>query len=183
MIAGPFHLLEAHLLRLVAHPEHACGHAADDGIGGHVLRHHGVGADHGVVADRDPAQDARAVADPDVMANAHVALVDPLQPDRPLDLDDAVVEVDQHHAVGDHALPPDRDVLVGRDRALLAEHGLRADRDDALVTADLRAVPQPRPAPELDTAASPDLDHDAARDEGKAVQLQPPSVGGHELPA
>ena len=73
-----------------------------------------------VVADRDAAQDAGAVADPAVVADVHVALVDPLQPDRALDLDDAVVEVDQHHAVGDDALAPDRDVLEGGDRALLA---------------------------------------------------------------
>ena len=99
-----------------------------------------------VVADAHAAQDARAVADPDVVADAHVALVDPLLADRPLDLGDAVVEVDQHHAVGDDALAPDRDVLVGGDRALLADHGLRADAHLALVHADLAAVADPRPA-------------------------------------
>ena len=35
-----------------------------------------------------------------------VALVDPLLADRPLDLDDAVVEVDEHRPVGDDALSP-----------------------------------------------------------------------------
>ena len=80
-----------------------------------------------VVADRRAAQEAGAVADPDVVADAHVALVDALLADRALDLDDAVVEVDQHHAVGDDALAADRDVLEGGDRALLAHHGLRAD--------------------------------------------------------
>ena len=92
-----------------------------------VLGHDGVGADDAVVADGHAAQDARAVADPAVVADADVALVDPLQADRPLDLDDAVVEVDQHHAVGDDALAADRHVLEGGDRALLAEHGLGAD--------------------------------------------------------
>ncbi len=82
----------------------------------------------GVVADRDAAQDARAVADPAVVADPDVALVDPLQADRALDLDDAVVEVDHHHAVGDDALAPDLDVLERRDRALLPQHGLGADR-------------------------------------------------------
>ena len=61
----------------------------------------------------------------------------------PLDLDDAVVEVDQHHAVGDDALAADRDVLEGGDRALLAHHGLGADLDDALVRADLGPVADP----------------------------------------
>ena len=81
-----------------------------------------------VVADRDAAQDAGAVADPDVVPDAHVALVDALLADRPLDLDDAVVEVDHHHPVGDDALAPDRHALVGRDRAFLADDGLGADR-------------------------------------------------------
>ena len=66
----------------------------------------------------------------------------------PLDLDDAVVEVDQHHAVGDDALAADGDVLEGGDRALLAHHGLRPDLDLALVGADLRAVADPAPAAE-----------------------------------
>ena len=73
-----------------------------------------------VVADRDAAQDAGAVADPHVVPDVDVALVDALLADRALDLGDAVVEVDQHHAVGDDALAADRDVLEGRDRALLA---------------------------------------------------------------
>ncbi len=121
-------------------------HAADDGVLGHVARHDRARADDAVVADGDAAQDARAVADPDVVPDAHVALVDALQADRALDLGHAVVEVDQHHAVGEDALAPDRDVLVGGDRALLADHRLRADRDLALVHADLAAVPDPRPA-------------------------------------
>ena len=79
----------------------------------------------------------------------------PCSADRALDLDDAVVEVDQHHAVGDDALAPDRDVLEGGDRALLAEHGLRADLDLALVDADLRAVADPRPAAEPQHAPRP----------------------------
>ena len=103
------------------------GHAGDDGVGGDVLGDDGAGADHALSPTRDAAQDARAVADPAVVADAHVALVDPLLADRALDLDHAVVEVDEHHAVGDDALAPDRDVLEGRDRALLAEHGLGAD--------------------------------------------------------
>ena len=66
-----------------------------------------------------------------------------------LDVDDAVVEVDEHHAVGDDALAADRDVLEGGDRALLPEHRLRADPHLALVRADLAAVADPRPAPEV----------------------------------
>ena len=104
----------------LAHAKDARGHARDDGVGRHVARDHRVRADHGVVADRHAAQDAGAVADPDVVAHAHVALVDALEPDRAVHLDHPVVEVDQHHAVGDHALAPDRHVLERGDRALLA---------------------------------------------------------------
>ena len=55
-----------------------------------------------------PRRNAGAVADPDVRADDDVALVDALCADRPLDVDDAVVEVDEHRAVGDHALLADR---------------------------------------------------------------------------
>src|SRR4051794_21798169 len=65
--------------------------AGDDRVGRHVLGHDAAGADDGVVADGDAAQEARAVADPHVVADADVALVDALQPDGALDLDDAVV--------------------------------------------------------------------------------------------
>ena len=70
--------------------------------------------------------------------------------DRPLDLDDAVVEVDEHRPVGDHALLADPHPLVGGDRALLAHHGLRADLDHALVAADLGPVADPDEAAEAD---------------------------------
>ena len=77
------------------------------------------------------------------MADVDVALVDPLLADRPFDLDHPVIEVDHHHPVGDDALAADRDVLERRDRALLAEHGLGADRQLTLVDADLAAVTDP----------------------------------------
>ena len=51
--------------------------------------------------------------------------------------DDAVVEVDEHRPVGDYALLADRDSLVGGDRAVLPDHGLRTDLDPTLVAADL----------------------------------------------
>ena len=73
---------------------------------------------------RHAAQDAGAVADPDVGADLDLAHVDPLDADRALDLDHPVVEVDEHRPVGDHALLADPDPPVGRDRALLAEHRL-----------------------------------------------------------
>src|SRR6185312_16576888 len=97
--------------RLLAHADQAGGHAADDGVGGHVMRDHGARADDAVVADGDPAQNAGPIADPDVVADADVALVDPLQADRALDLGHAVIEVDQHHTVGEDALATDRHVL------------------------------------------------------------------------
>src|SRR5207302_8719539 len=104
------------------------------------------------------AQDLRAVADPDVVAHAHVALVDALDADRPLDLAHVVVEVDQHHAIGDDALPADRHALVGGDRALLAEHGLVAAPHLAFVAADLRPVPDPHPAAEAHARPPSDLE-------------------------
>src|SRR5439155_8477408 len=149
-------------------------------VGGHVLGHYRARPDDRVVADRHPAQDARAVADPDAVAHANVALVDALEPDAPVDLHHPVIEVDQHHAVGDHALAPDRHVLVRGDRALLAEHGLRADRDDALVAADLRSVAEPRPAAELDPPSLADLERDLRPDECDAVGPQAPTTGRRE---
>src|SRR3954447_13028197 len=138
---------------LVAHPQQLRRHARHDGVRGNVLADDRVRAHDRVVADRDSAQERGAVADPDVVADAHVALVDALQADGAVDLDDAVVEVDQHHAVGDDALAADRHVLEGRDRALLADHRLGADRDLALVDADLAAVADPRPAAEAQDGA------------------------------
>ena len=90
----------------------------------------------------------------------------------PLDLDHAVVEVDEHRAVGDHALLADPHALVGRDRAVLSEHGLGADLDDSLVTADLRAVADPAEAPEADPPALADLQLKPAPEEHHAVRLQ-----------
>ena len=142
----------AQLLGRLAHADHPGRDAGDDGVGGDVPGHHRVGADDRVVADPDAAQDAGAVADPDVGADLDVALVDALHADRPLDLDDAVVEVDEHRPVGDHALLADPHPLVGGDRALLAHHRLVADLDHALVAADLRAVADPDEAAEADPA-------------------------------
>jgi hypothetical protein len=39
------------------------------------------------------------------VADPHVALVDPLHADRALGLDDAVIEVDQHHSATMHSRP------------------------------------------------------------------------------
>src|ERR671911_66625 len=179
-------LLKPHPRRRLAHPQHARRHAGDDRVGGYVARDHRVRPDHRVVADGHAAEDAGAVADPDVVAHAHVALVDPLEPYRAIHLDHAVVEVDQHHAVGDHALAADRHVLVRRDRALLAEHGLGADRDRALVAADLAPVPHPRPAAKLECRALADLDAAPGADERESVELQlaseaqPPDPQSHD---
>ena len=109
------------------------------------------------------------------MADAHVALVDALLAHGPLDLHDAVVEVDEHHAVGDDALAPDRHVLERRDRALLAEHALGADVHLALVHAHLRVVPDPRPAPQVQLRVLADLERHAGADEGDPVRDQPPA--------
>src|SRR3979490_865979 len=151
-------LQEAHRARHLAHADQARGHAPDDGVRRHVLRANRARADDAVLADSDPAQDTRAEAHPDVVPDVHVALVDALQADRTLDLGDAVVEVDQYHPIGDDALAPDRDVLVGGDRAVLTHHRLCADADLALVHADLAAVSDPRPAPDPERRAAPDLE-------------------------
>src|SRR5436305_14547697 len=92
------------------------------------------------------------------MTDSHVALVDPLLADRALDLDDAVVEVDDHRTVGDDALAPDRYALVGGDRALLAQHRLGPDRHLALVRADLGTSADPRPASQSHGRVSADLE-------------------------
>src|SRR4051794_23651649 len=163
-------LPEAHAFGLLTHPEQARGHAGHHGVGRYVARDHRARADHGVVADRHAPEDAGAVADPHVVPHAHVALVDALQPDRPVHLDHPVVEVDHHHPVGDHALAPDRDVLVRRDRALLPHHGLRPDRDRALVAADLASVPHPRPPAQLERGPRPHLQAAPGTDEGEPVK-------------
>src|SRR5215216_7119687 len=139
-------LAPAHPRRLVPHADDSGRHPGDDRVFGHVARDYRVRPDDGVVAHRHATEDAGAVADPDVVAHADVALVDALEADRAVDLDHAVVEVDQHHPVGDDALAADRDVLVAGDGALLPDDGLGADSHLALVRADLRAVADPRPA-------------------------------------
>src|SRR4051794_2532459 len=155
------------------HAQHLRGHAGHDRVGRHVLGDDRARADDRVVADAHAAQHAGAVAHPDVVADAHVALVDALLADGALDLDDAVVEVDEHHAVGDDALAPDRHVLEGGDRALLPEHGLRADAHLALVRADLRAVADPRPAAQVEPGVLADLQRDARAHERDAVEHEP----------
>ena len=165
-------LLPAHLDRLLAHPDQTRRHAAQHGVRGEALGDDRARAHDRVVAQFHPPQNARAVADPAVVADGHVALVDPLQADRALDLGRPVVEVDQHDPVGDDALASDRDALVGRHGALLADHRLRADARAALVDADLAAVADPRPAPDMQRRLRSDLERDARADEAEAVGLQ-----------
>ncbi len=151
------------------------GTPATTAFSGTSSRHHRARADDRVVADGHPAQHARSVADPHVVPDAYVALVDALQPDRPLDLDGAVVEVDQHHPVGEDALAPDLYALVGGDRALLTHHGLGADRHLALVHPDLAAVPDPRPAADSQPRVRSDLELHARTHEADPVRLQTPA--------
>jgi hypothetical protein len=68
-----------------------------------------------------------------------------------------MVEVDEHRPVGDHALLADPNPLVGRDRALLAHHRLRADLDHALVAADLGPVADPAERSEVNLGPLADL--------------------------
>src|SRR5205823_5656364 len=79
--------LPAHRPRLLARADHARRDPRHDSIGRHVPGHHGARSHDRVVADRDTAQDARAVADPDVVADPNVTLVDPLEADRAVGLD------------------------------------------------------------------------------------------------
>src|SRR6185437_83613 len=161
--------------RRLAHPQYLRRHAAYDRVLGDVLGHDSVGAHDAVVPDAHSPQYARAVAHPNIAPDPYVALVDPLQPDRALHLHHAVVEVDQHHPVGDDALPADLHVLVGGDRALLAHHRLCADRHFALVHPDLRAVADPRPATDPQRRVLADLELDARAEEADAVGLQAPA--------
>ncbi len=153
----------------LTHSKDAGRHATDDGVGRYVLGDHGVGADDRVVAHRHAAQDAGAVADPDIRTHPYVLHVDALMADGPLRLDHAVVEVDEHRPVGDHAFRPDPDVPVGRDRAVLPHHGLRPDLDQALVAADLGPVPDPHEAAEADRSLPAGLELKAAAEEDGAI--------------
>src|SRR5262249_49190531 len=155
---------------------HASRHSRDHGVLRERAGQNRARPDHSVVADAHAAQHAGAVADPDVVPDLDVALVDALQADRTLDLGDAVVEVDQPQAGGEDALAADRDVLEGGDRALLAHHGLGPDRDLALVHADLAAVSDPRPAADPERRVFSDLEPHARADEAQAVGLQPAPV-------
>jgi transcriptional regulator with XRE-family HTH domain len=48
---------------LVAHAQHAAGHAGGDAPSGHTRDHHAAGADHRTLADLDPVQEQGAEAD------------------------------------------------------------------------------------------------------------------------
>src|ERR1044072_667769 len=156
------------------------GRAGDHRVGGNVLGDDGVAADDRVVADADAAQDAGAVTDPDIGADLDLAGVDALLADRPLDLHDAVVEVDEHRPVGDHALFADPHPPVSGDRALLSHHGLGADLDCALVTADLGPVADPGEAAELDPAPARNLQFEPAAEEDGPVGAPAPAGGGEQ---
>ena len=68
-----------------------------------------------------------------------------------------------------------------KPRFLLATFALWAQSHDlALVATDLRAVPEPGPAPELDPRALSYLERDARADEAQAVEREPPAVSGQE---
>src|SRR5947209_1004951 len=159
--------------RCLARADHSRGDSCDHRVRRYLGGDHRAGPDDRVVADHDATQQARAVADPDVVADFHIALVDALKPDRPLHLHHAVVEVDHHHPVGDDALAADRDPLIGGDRALLSQHRLRADHDLSLVRPDLAAVADPRPSTQRDRRPAPDLEFDAGADEAQPVRVQP----------
>ena len=122
-----------------------------------------------------PRSTQARVAHPHVVAHLHVALVDALLADGALHLDHAVVEVDEHAAVGEDALAPDRDVLVGGDRALLPEDALGADAHLPLVHSDIGPVADPRPAAEHQAGVPPDLQGDAGPHERHPVGHQPPA--------
>src|SRR6478735_7431105 len=85
-----------------------------------------------------------------------------------------MVEVDEHHAIGDDALAPDRHMLERGDRALLTQRGLGADLDLALMRADLATTPDPAPAAQSHNRALRDLELHSRVDEAHAVELQPP---------
>jgi len=93
-----------------------------------------------------------------------------------------MIEVDEHRPIGDHALLPDPDVLIRRDRALLTEDGLRPDDDLALVAADLRAVAKPDEPPEPDRPLGADLYLKPLAEEEGAIGPPAPPRGREESP-
>src|SRR5881394_679780 len=167
----------AQALGLIAHTDDPGGDAGDYRVGGDVLSDDAVGADDRVIADADATQDAGAVADPNVGADLYLAGVDALLADRAVDFDHAVIEVDEHRPVGDHALLTDSHSLVSGDRALLAEHGLGTDLNHALVAADLGAVAEPDEGAELDPAAGGDLQFEAGAEEDRPIGAPAPAGG------
>src|SRR5215211_7783216 len=172
----------AQVLGRLTHAEHLRRNPAGDGVRRHVLGYDRVRPQHRIVADPRAAQHARAVADPHVGADLDRSLVDPLPADWPVDLRDAMVEVDEHRAVRDHALIADAHVLVRGDRAFLSQHGLRSDFDGALVAADLGPVADPGKGAEADRAPLADLELEPLAEEDGAVGFPAPARGREEAP-
>ena len=94
----------------------ACRDADDGCVGGHGINHDGVGADPRVVADRDGAEDLRAGADDDVVANGRVTLAaaGPRDPERHLMIKVAIIahlggftDDDAHAMINDEAAADD----------------------------------------------------------------------------
>src|SRR5262249_19853324 len=170
------------LLGCLAHPDQLGGNTAAARVVPDGTSDDGVGADYGVVTDTDAAQEAGAVADPDVRPDHALPHVDALDADRALHLDDPVIEVDEHRPVGDHALLADPHAPVGRDRALLPEDRLGPDLHDALVAADLRPVADPREAPEPHRRTLRDLQLETPAEEDRPIGLPAPAGGGQEAP-
>ena len=162
----------AHPARGRTHPDDPRRCPGEDGVGGKALGHDAARTDDAVVPDGDTPEQARPIADPHVVADVDIALVDPLQADRALDLGHPVVEVDHHDTVGDDALAADGHVLEGRDRALLADHALGADVHFALVHPDLAAVADPRPATHAQCRPAADLELHARADEADPIGLK-----------
>src|SRR3954470_2511832 len=160
------------------------GDAADDRAGRDVARHDAARLHARVLPDHDAAQDRRARREHRARADHDGRRDELLEADRPLDVGDAVVEVDDDDLVVEDRVLADLDPLVGGDDAALAEPRARADARlavhvEARAGADRAAVLERQHRAggegEADAAAEPDVTGRA----DAAVRAQPGERDAH----
>ena len=172
-------LAEAHAGGFLAHPQDPRGHAGHHRVGRHVARDHGVRADHGVVADRHAAEDAGAVADPDVVARrARRACRCPAAgsagPPRPSPWSKSI-------SITRSAITHSRPIDTCWYAEIVHSCPITVFAPIETVPSWLRilhAVPEPRPAAELERGPRAHLEAAPGTDEGEPVEPAGGRAGG-----